>query len=511
MSAVRNVAAVPSLPPSTATNEARNCLNIKTKYRYEPQFFRGDYHFCNHEINEVVGYRHAPNASSFGRRCSRESFVQCFPCYQLDFEIQLRQQYLPPTYQLPEGAGMEPGSDGTVNSFLFVNQKGSRCQVSHTETREGHYRSGYKFYCGKFVGQQCYSRQDSPDPTLTTCRCDGRCGPKNGCQCQDCYRLDLDFKRYCEQRLFQEIERRRMILSPTRVTTANSGDTLGFVNEDGVDCRVAYSRPGKNNHSSSGFKFYCSRQVGREGYHRTAATNESACDCDGQCGPSRGCQCRACYALDIQLSVHEVSNAMPNASIIRGGGATVSTLTTGIIFNRYPHLRLPSAPQLNAPVLPLPSFAGAAPIPQGANRAPVDAANDTVTTPPPTPSPPLPSTSQSPPPSSLLQSSQLLLPISSGLAMDSLDMRQITPPPQSSSLLSTVAAHISSLNSSQECETFIKQLDEWRALTTCIKVRICFKLVSLLIDYVVHVNRRTLFESKPLQVKLVPQPLWMRQ
>jgi len=43
---------------------------------------------------------------------------------------------------------------------------------------------------------------------------------------------------------------------------------------------------------SKTIRSYCGRRVGQEGYLNPCS------DCDGRCGPTNGCQCRACYALD---------------------------------------------------------------------------------------------------------------------------------------------------------------------------------------------------------------------
>jgi len=52
---------------------------------------------------------------------------------------------------------------------------------------------------------------------------------------------------------------------------------------------------------------YCGRTVGRDGYYDGSrrwcfSKGRRSCSCDGQCGPSNGCQCRQCYEDSFQNS-----------------------------------------------------------------------------------------------------------------------------------------------------------------------------------------------------------------
>lgn len=111
-----------------------------------------------------------------------------------------------------------------------------------------------RYYCGQNVG--CHLYHDGPNRwqshTLATCRCNGSCGPTQGCQCTDCY-----FASYPE-----EATRRSRWLG-------------------------------------SGGRYYCGQIVGQEGYytgnHRWQGHRSANCGCNGHCGPAHGCQCRECY------------------------------------------------------------------------------------------------------------------------------------------------------------------------------------------------------------------------
>ena len=87
-------------------------------------------------------------------------------------------------------------------------------------------------------------------------RCDGRCGPGNGCPCEDCFEL---------------------IRATTNVRTNRVGD-------------VVYN----GTSGSGGFTgltpnriLYCGKQK-----------NQCKCNrCDGRCGPGNGCPCEDCFEL----------------------------------------------------------------------------------------------------------------------------------------------------------------------------------------------------------------------
>lgn len=126
-----------------------------------------------------------------------------------------------------------------------------------------------RMYCGLFVDQSGY---------MNPCgRCNGRCGPNNGCQCKSCYELDM------------EIFKRSLILDCT------NEDKLP-INDAGAKCHVSYDAQSRHN-LQGGYKFYCGRNVGSEGYHNRCTS------CDGTCGPDNGCQCRSCYALEQKIEI----------------------------------------------------------------------------------------------------------------------------------------------------------------------------------------------------------------
>jgi hypothetical protein len=134
----------------------------------------------------------------------------------------------------------------------------------HETTRisfDGYHIHSNRHYCGKRVGQSGYH---SPCGN-----CDGRCGPNSGCQCKACFALD------------EEIKRRRNIIPE-------------FVNSDGHSVHVSFAT--SCHQDNSNYRFYCGRRVGHSGYK-----NCTSGLCDGNCGPSNGCQCIACDALDELL------------------------------------------------------------------------------------------------------------------------------------------------------------------------------------------------------------------
>jgi hypothetical protein len=173
------------------------------------------------------------------------------------------------------------------------------------------------YYCGRKLGQ---------------CRCgtcDGRCGPTNGCPCNSCKQLTLSGGPKLDD--FIKCPRGHQMVLSDRTSGWNcdarredggcrgSGGTMErarwrCVNEscDFDYCGECYSfrlakilakkfvvncEGAKATKSFDWFhtqtqRHYCGRNVGREKY-----ANECR-DCDGKCGPSAGCQCRACFLLD---------------------------------------------------------------------------------------------------------------------------------------------------------------------------------------------------------------------
>jgi hypothetical protein len=92
--------------------------------------------------------------------------------------------------------------------------------------------------------------------------CDGQCGPTNGCCCQACGELDR---------------------------AAGLGPWHGGIEVPGGPRR---NRDGVAVHIGLGGHHYC----GRRGLYTCG-------ECDGQCGPTNGCNCPACAALDLAAGV----------------------------------------------------------------------------------------------------------------------------------------------------------------------------------------------------------------
>ena len=64
-------------------------------------------------------------------------------------------------------------------------------------------------------------------------------------------------------------------------------DDKELLNADGV-----MSRPSFDPHHANETRHYCGRYVGQGGYQKPCGR------CDGKCGPTNGCQCKACFAID---------------------------------------------------------------------------------------------------------------------------------------------------------------------------------------------------------------------
>jgi hypothetical protein len=180
-------------------------------------------------------------------------------------------------------------------SLLIQRYNGDNARV-HFSIDTVHYGKMLT-YCGREVGQSGY---DHPCP-----KCDGRCGPDNGCQCESCLMLD------------QETKRRSCLLGIVNAPVDDADQIIdhdvAFFNMNGHRCHVSYNTvlhdpQAQGQHSSSteesdqsmkpiaGYRFYCGRSVQEEGgYHNNCQL------CDGRCGPDNGCQCLSCYLLDCLL------------------------------------------------------------------------------------------------------------------------------------------------------------------------------------------------------------------
>jgi hypothetical protein len=174
------------------------------------------------------------------------------------------------------------------------------------------------YYCGRRLGQcRCGS-------------CDGRCGPTNGCPCNSCKQLTLsdsvlkldDFIKCprghqialssrtsgwnCDGRREEggcrggggTTERARWRCVEESCDFDYCGECYSYrlakilANKFVVNCEGAKAAKSYDWFHTQTERHYCGRNVGREKY-----ANECR-DCDGRCGPSSGCQCRACFLLD---------------------------------------------------------------------------------------------------------------------------------------------------------------------------------------------------------------------
>lgn len=198
------------------------------------------------------------------------------------------------------------------------------------------------YYCGRKLGQ---------------CRCgecDGRCGPSDGCPCHSCKRLTL----YGGPKLddFVKCPRGHQMILSTRDSGWNcdgrreEGGCLGrggtmnqarwrCVNESCdfdycgecyssrlakilakkfvVNCEGVKAKKSFDWFHTKTERHYCGRNVGRGKY-----ANECR-ECDGKCGPSAGCQCRACFLLDnpqflslssLRLNSRPIENKSPKVN-----------------------------------------------------------------------------------------------------------------------------------------------------------------------------------------------------
>jgi hypothetical protein len=170
------------------------------------------------------------------------------------------------------------------------------------------------YYCGRFLGEcRCGS-------------CDGRCGPTNGCPCNSCQDLTLSGQAHVD--LFIKCPRgHRLVLNDQsngwfcdagREEGGCQGtpsthrarwrcescdfdycgkcysfkisqlSTKAFV----VNCEGAKASKCQDQIHTHTERHYCGRNVGRGKYANDCQL------CNGRCGPTGGCQCRACFLID---------------------------------------------------------------------------------------------------------------------------------------------------------------------------------------------------------------------
>lgn len=118
-----------------------------------------------------------------------------------------------------------------------------------------------RMYCGRFVDQHGY---DNPCG-----KCDGKCGPEGGCQCNSCARLNTEMKN---REAFLD-----SLLQPPSYSV-----------------QVSFN---KSSHAPKKcYQFYCGRQIGRNNYYNQCQL------CEGKCGPRTGCHCMDCHELEMQYA-----------------------------------------------------------------------------------------------------------------------------------------------------------------------------------------------------------------
>jgi len=143
------------------------------------------------------------------------------------------------------------------NRRRVLNSQGIRTVLSF----DRYHTKMYRHYCGQNGDYPCK-------------KCDGKCGPADGCQCSACEALDVDM-----------------------------GLILPLLwNRNGVKARQITVTAG---HIHQGEKvFYCGQQA-----------DYSCRKCNGQCGPYDGCQCSACAELS-EKNRDEKMNALGDRTVV---------------------------------------------------------------------------------------------------------------------------------------------------------------------------------------------------
>ena len=228
---------------------------------------------------------------------------------------------------------------------LKMNKDGFLCRLY----RDDYHHQGLRHYCGRMVGMRGYEQSCG--------RCDGRCGPTNGCQCRACFAVDQEEVSLAVSsassvatcplghRLEMSNQTTRWHCDSSRESGGCANGSGGFdsvcgdsrwrcsagcdfdycgscmsrkytaarqrdgqslvpagvkMNRDGFLCRRS-----RDNYHRKGMRHYCGRMVGVRGYEQSCGR------CDGRCGPTNGCQCRACFAVDQEEAVQNVVPPVP--------------------------------------------------------------------------------------------------------------------------------------------------------------------------------------------------------
>eukprot|EP01031_Cornospumella_fuschlensis_P034715 gene34715-42036_t len=267
----------------TCTHANKGCnavfaLSAKSRHDEVCTFNRINCRYCQEHLHVKQLELHETTCPKFPASCSVPGC--CFQAAREEMDAHLRENYLSHNQlyatrlaqleeenrQLRAASNRQQPSPATAAyttpvrtmPLLYgLNRRRRECQYSY----DGHHSLQMRIYCGHDCGQSGYANPCG--------RCNGICGPNNGCQCKPCAEL-------------QEELQRRMRFKPD-----------GCRNAEGAVVHVS------NNTSPHGefadeYLFYCGRHVGRRGY-------PSPCSrCDGKCGPDNGCQCTACFALEQQ-------------------------------------------------------------------------------------------------------------------------------------------------------------------------------------------------------------------
>jgi hypothetical protein len=173
------------------------------------------------------------------------------------------------------------------------------------------------YYCGRRVGEcRCG-------------RCDGRCGPTNGCPCNSCKALTLSGQPHVD--IFVKCARghnlalngrsngwycdaqrenggcRAIITGENRARWRCIDESCDFdycgecysfklsqlcTERFVVNCEGAKAFKCQDRIHTRTERHYCGRNVGRGKYANDCQL------CNGRCGPTGGCQCRACFLID---------------------------------------------------------------------------------------------------------------------------------------------------------------------------------------------------------------------
>lgn len=94
-------------------------------------------------------------------RCGPEGGCQCKSCARLNAEIARRER---------------------------VSLSRSASHAVHVSFNKSAHaaKKGYQFYCGRTVGRGNYANR--------CVLCEGKCGPRTGCQCLDCHALEMQYQ-----------------------------------------------------------------------------------------------------------------------------------------------------------------------------------------------------------------------------------------------------------------------------------------------------------------------------